>query len=223
MRKTIALVMVVAVCLASEAAGAGGPTGDAATIAFYRQVQSAYHSVQAITGTRRGFLSYTASSSAFRYYNGQKPPPGYRPATESLLYLIHNGRITKVVDTARAAGLPPLTIIEDASGTWANVSRQPGACYYKNPSIRERGQQFVGVFGNFSPLQHSGSTVIVRSTYPWGKTGAQASEVDRIAAATKLLLALQVHVNGAAPFSWSLAGLREEATPSLVLAPSPHC
>jgi hypothetical protein len=227
-RVAVVLVVVAAVsCGAAVAARAGGPSGDPATITFYHQVQDAYRSVGAIAGTRTGFLSYKVSPGlAFSYRFGQSAPAGYRPARESLLFLFRNGRDVKFVDRASAKGLPPLTIIQDARGAWANVSRRPGACFYRSPgasSLGGVGHPFVGVFGNFSPLKRSGGTVIVRSSYPWGKTGAAASEVDRISASTKLLLSEQVHVAGAAPFSFSLGGLREKPIPSFVPAPVPQC
>jgi hypothetical protein len=183
-------------------------------------VQAVYRSVHAITATRHGFFSYTASASSFRFYLAAKAPAGYRSATESMLFLLRNGRITTFVDTAKAPGLPALTYIEDASGAWAKT--MPGACYYKEPRY-SWGHQWVGVFGDFSPMRRSGSTIIVHSTYPYGTTGAQMSEVDRISGTSKLFLSIAGHLNGPAAFSWSMTGIREEATPSLVLAPSPHC
>ena len=215
-------VLAVSVCFASAAAAGGGPSGDPAAIAFYRQVESAYGSVHALVATRRGFFSYTAAGSAFSFRYGQKPPPGFRVASERLLYVFRNGRTTKFVDTARAGGMPPLTVIQDASGLWGKVSN----CYAHSPGASNFGgvgQRFVGVFGDFSPLQHSGSTVIVHSTYPWGKTGARATEVDRISAATNLILSLSGHVNGPASFGWSLSGFRQQGAPTKLPTPTPHC
>ena len=226
-RRSILVLAVLAAAMGvvSVAAGARKPTGDPATIAFYRHVQAAYRSAHAITATRHGFLSYTAASaSSFRYSLGEKAPAGNRAATESLLFLLRNGRITTFVDIAKAPGLPALTYIENANGAWANVATTPGACYYKEPRIPGFwGQQLVGVFGDFSPMRRSGSTIIVHSTYPWGTTGAEMSEVDRISATSKLLLSETGHLIGGAAFSWGVTGMREPATPSLVLAPSPHC
>jgi hypothetical protein len=218
---------LVAVCVASSATAAGGPTGDPATIAFYRQVQSAYRTVHAIVGVRHGYFSYTVAGSVFSFRYGMARPAGLRPATESLLYLFRNGRATRFVDTARAAGLPPLTLIQDASGVWGRASSRPGGCYSKSPgagNIGGIGQPFVGVFGDFQALRPSGKTVVVvTSTYPWGTAGPQAREVDRISAATKFLLSETVHVSGPAAFSFSLSGLRETRAPSHVPSTNPHC
>jgi hypothetical protein len=215
--------------LVSGALGASAPSGDPAAIAFYRQVQSAYGTVQAISGSRRGFIAYQVSSkTAFRFSFGQQVSAGYHAASESLLYLMTKGRVSKFVDTLRAPGLPPLVLIEDASGFWGQEASRPGACYSNLGSpalgtmLASYGGPFVGVYGHFSPLEHAGSTVIVRSSYPWGSSGAQAMEVDRISSVTRLLLSLQVQVNGTAPFAFSEL-MREQPVPGFVPASSPHC
>jgi hypothetical protein len=208
------------------ATAASGPSGDAATIAFYRQVLSAYRTVPAITATRHGYVSYTVSGSTFHYVAAEVAPPGYRRASESVLVLLRGGRVWKYVDHAAAPGLPSLTIIEDATGLWAALNSRPGACYYKNPrssGVLGWGSQFVGVFGDFAPLRRAGALVTVHSTYPWGKSGAQASEVDQFFARTKYWRSFQVHVNGSAPFTWTMAGFHEGRAPSLTAAPTPHC
>jgi hypothetical protein len=209
---------------ASVAAGAREPSGDAAAITFYRRVRIAYRSAHAVTGTRRGFLAYTASGTSFRYTFGEKIPPGFREATESLLYVLRNGRVVDVVDKAKAVGLPALTYIEDPSGAWAALVTRTGTCFHRNSRIAGLwGQPFVGVFGDFSPLRRSGSTVIVHSTYPWGTSGMQMREVDRIGATSKLFLSIAGRLDGPSGFTWSMLGIREVTTPSHVRAPTPRC
>lgn len=225
-RSATSLIAVLAVVtgLASTAAGAPGPTGDAATITFYRHVQTAYGSVHAVTATRRGFLAYTASGTFFRYTFGEKAPPGYHKATESLLYVLRNGRVAKFVDRAKAVGLPALTYIEDSSGAWAALDTPTRTCFHRNSRIaRLWGQPFVGVFGEFSPLTRRGGTVIVHSTYPWGTGGAQMREVDRIGATSKLFISITGRLNGLAGFTWSLTRIREAAASSFVRRPTPRC
>jgi hypothetical protein len=64
--------------------------------------------------------------------------------------------------------------------------------------------------------------VIASSTYPWPPLG-QASEIDRIGSATKLLLSEHIQISGTASFSWTVSDLREVPVPGFVLASSPHC
>ncbi len=210
--------------LASVAAAGSGPTGDASTIAFYRHVASVYRRVPSVALTRRGYLSYVVAGPTFRFVDGEARPPGYRSAVESVVAVLRNGRVAAYVDHARAAGLPPLTIIEDASGVWAS----DGRCFYRNPrssGILGWGSSFVGVYGSFAPLQRAGSVVSIRSTFPWGKAGAQAIEIDHFNATTSYWQSYRVAVTGggAPAFAWTETGFRELKTRTTMPAVSRHC
>lgn len=223
---SLAVVALVAVVWSPVAAATSAPSGDPATIAFYRQVASAYRNVPSITATRHGYLSYTVTGTAFRFAKGEAPPTGFRPASESLLYFIRNGRIFRYIDRAHAPGLPALTIIEDATGVWAAVNSHPGACYYHNPrssGVAGWGYPFVGVFGDFVPLQKSGNLVTVHSTYPWGKSGAKASETDRFDAKSHNFLSFRAQITGTTPFTWGMSTFHQGKPPTLTPVPAPHC
>jgi hypothetical protein len=219
---------VVAATLVSAAFGSRlVARDDPATLAFYKEVQASYRTVPAVLVHRHGFLWYTdtAPGSAFRWVSSKRPPPGggYKPASESILVLLTNGRVTKYVDTAKAAGMPTLTIIEDSTGLWASLSKKP-ACYHRSSragDVAGWGSQFVGVYGTFSPMETHGDTVIIRSTYPWLRT-EQAVEVDRISATTKHLQSYTVTVTGTSPITFSAAN-QNIAKPANVPAPKPHC
>lgn len=219
---SVALLLALASVLGvAGAAAAGAPTGNQATIAFYRQVAAAYTSVHAITATRHGFLAYEVAGTSYRYTIGERPAPGFVRASESLLYVLRAGKIVTFVDVAHAPGRPALTYIEDASGAWSILATQN--CFSKNPRLPGFwAHPFVGLFGNFAPLRHSGSTVVVRSTYPWGSLG-QMTEVDHIAMASKFFTSISGALAGSAGFSWSITSLRNIAAPSQVLQPTPHC
>jgi hypothetical protein len=197
-------------------------------VAFYKQVQASYRTVAAVRVRRHGFLWYSGSApgSLVRWVSARKPPAGegFRPATESLLVLLTGGRVTEYVDTAKAAGLPALMIIEGSGGLAVSLHKQPGACF--QPSSRAGGvagwgSPFVGVYGTFAPMQRSGDTVIVRSTYPWLQ-GEHASEVDRISATTKHLQSYTVTVTGSSPITFSATN-QDIRRPALVPAAKPLC
>jgi hypothetical protein len=217
---------VLAGTLASAAFGARLVLrDDPATLAFYKEVQASYRTVPAVLVHRHGFLWYSDTGSVFRWVSSKRPPPGggYKPASESILVLLTNGRVTKYVDTAKAAGLPTLTIIEGPGGLWAALSRKP-ACYHRSSragGVAGWGSPFVGVYGTFSPMETHGDTVIIRSTYPWLKT-EHAAEVDRISATTKHLQSYTVTVTGTSPITFSAAN-QDSAKPANVPAPTPHC
>lgn len=215
-------VIALALALAGSATAlAAAPTGDHGSIAFYRQVAAAYSRVGSLTASRHGYLTYTVAGSSFRYQQGERPPAGYRPASERIVAILRNGRTVAYVDHAHARGLPTLTIFEDSTGVWASI----GGCSYKNPrssGVLGWGHAFVGLAGNFSPLERSGKVVIVRSTYPWGKTG-QAAEVDRFSAATKYWQSYSARVTGGTgAFTFGMNGFKESAARP-TLSSAPHC
>lgn len=186
----------------SGAASASLPaaSGDAAAIALERKIQKADARVPAITATRRGYLFYNAVGPAgsFGFAYGRGPLAGYRPASESILYVLHGGRIASFVDTARAPGLPALTLIRSAGAAWGRVP--PFKCYVTasglTPALSGYGRTFTDVFGHFAPLQRQGRVIIMRSTYPWGGPGgATATEVDRISGTPKHAFSYRIKVS----------------------------
>jgi hypothetical protein len=219
-------VIAVAVCLfASPATGIGSPTGDPATIVFYKHVASAYRNVPAVMFTVRGNFWYSASGNAFSFYDGIAHPVNAKAATESILTLLSGGLMTKAVISARSPGLPSLTIVQDSSGTWAALQNRPGACFYRQPAqaVSARVHKpFLQVFGKFAPLQKRGSHTLVTSTYAWSKTGT-ATEVDTIAAATDAILSSQYTVSGPAAHTFTTTYRSLSRAPRFVLAPEPHC
>jgi hypothetical protein len=217
--------VVLAAMLASVAGAAGG---DPPTIAFYKQVQASYKSVAAVRVQRQGFLWYTdkVKGSLVRWVDGKPPPAGagYRPATESIIVLLTNGVVTKYVDTAKAPGLPPLTLIEDSTGFWVALNTKTGGCYHRSTRAADVAgwhSPFVGVYGTFAPMTTQGSTVIVTSAYPW-LTGELATETDHISATTKHLDSYSVKVTGSTPITFTATNT-DIPVPSYVPASKPHC
>jgi len=218
-------LVVFAATLAAVALGA---SGDPPTIAFYKQVQASYRSVAAVRVERTGFLWYTdtVKGSLVRWLNGRRPPvgAGYKPATESIIALLSGGRVTKYVDTAKAPGLPPLTLIEDSTGFWAALNTETGGCFHASTRAADVAgwhSPFVAVFGTFAPMTQQGRTVIVTSTYPW-IAGELATEVDHISATTKHLDSYTITVTGSAPITFSATD-QDIPVPSFVPAPKPRC
>ena len=137
--------------------------------------------------------------------------------------LLTNGRVTRYVDTAKAPGLPTLTLIEGPSGLFVALNKQ-GACYHSAPragGVAGWGTPFVGVYGTFAPMQTEGGTVVITSTYPWLQT-EHATEVDRISAATKHLQSYTVKVTGTSPITFTATN-QDVAPPPAVPAAQPHC
>jgi hypothetical protein len=227
-RRLSLAILGFAALTAILASVAGGASGDPPTIAFYKQVQASYKTVSAVRVQRRGFLWYTDSvkGSLVRWVNGKKPPAGagYRPATESIIMLLTNGSVTKYVDTAKAPGLPPLTLIEDSTGFWVALNTKTGGCYHASSRAADVAgwhDPFVGVYGSFAPMTTQGSTVTVTSTYPW-LSGELATETDHISATTKHLDSYTVKVTGTSPITFTATNT-DIPVPSYVPVSKPHC
>ena len=138
--------------------------------------------------------------------------------------LLTNGIVTKYVDTAKAPGLPPLTLIEDSTGFWVALNTKTGGCYHASTRAADVAgwhSPFVGVYGTFAPMTTQGSTVVVTSTYPW-LTGELATETDHISATTKHLDSYSVKVTGSSPITFTATNT-DIPVPSYVPASKPHC
>jgi hypothetical protein len=227
-RRLSLTILGFAVAAAILVSVAGGANGDPPTIAFYKQVQASYKSVPAVLVQRRGFLWYTDSvkGSLVRWVNGKKPPvgAGYRPASESIVVLLKNGVVTKYVDTAKAPGLPPLTLLEDSTGFWVALNTKTGGCYHASTRAADVGgwhNPFVGIYGTFAPMTTQGSTVVVTSSYPW-LSGELATETDHISATTKHLDSYSVKITGASPITFTATNT-DIPVPSFVPVAKPRC
>ncbi|HXW78878.1 MAG TPA: hypothetical protein VEJ84_05235 [Acidimicrobiales bacterium] len=207
---------------ASPATTGNGATGNGATIAFYTESQRAYTNIPAVRVVRRGFLSYVKYGANVTWHWGSRPPKGYTAATESILEILNRGVITFYDDTARAPGLPQLTIDGSPSGTWSVAAGQ--TCYTKvaSPSgTVSLGQPFVGVVGHFDPMKVQGKDLVVTSVYPWGR-GSTATEVDTMSSVTKQILGASINVSGADSFTFTVTN-KSVAKPRSLPAPSPAC
>ena len=175
--------------------------------------------------TVRGNFWYTTNGNAFNFYDGGAHPANAKAATQSILTLLSGGRVTETVISATSAGLPPLTIIQDSTGTWAALNNHPGACFYRQPTQSigaNLHRPFIQVLGTFSPLRKKGSHTLVTSKFPWGKTGT-ATDVDTIANATGTVISSHYTVRGPGAHAFTISYRTLSSVPGFILAPEPHC
>jgi len=206
---------------------ASGPSGNAVTLAFYRQVVAATRRMGTEVPTIGG--SYTVvdyQASLKHWYTGGTPSrTGYQPATDVVTVAAAGGRVKFVVDVitaVRPPGFPPLGLLLASSGEYllaggAPVTLTPPTTASYQPCVgRTTGAPDVadytkvgvasgdGFYGHFGPMRRVGANEIITSMYPLGSKQVE-TEVDTIAASTHVPSAGVVRVsagNGLSGFSY---------------------
>ncbi len=220
-----------------------GPSGNAATIAFYREVVAATRRMGTEVQTFGGsyaVVDYDASSRSWNWYTGGTPArAGYQPAGASVTVAASGGRVefvAEVLTAMRPPGFPPIGLLLAASGEYllsggAATSFTPPTTGDYQPCIGRTtsGSPYVGgytkvgvasgygLFGHFDPMRRVGANEIVTSTYPWSSHQV-ATEVDTIAASTHLPIAGVVRVSAARghagfSFDWTVRWYAATAYP----------
>jgi len=206
---------------------ASGPSGNTATIAFYRRVVAATRRMGTEVMTIGG--SYTIvdqSGGHSHWYTGGTPSrAGYQPAADLVTIAAAGGRVKFVVDVitaVRPPGFGPFGLLLASSGEYVLAGgapvtfTPPTTAEYQPCEGRATGSPDVahytkvgvasgyGLYGHFGPMRRVGANEIITSTYPWDSKQI-ATEVDTIAAFTHLPSAGVVSVsagNGLAGFSF---------------------
>ncbi len=220
---TIAVVGALAsLCLAS-AAYAAGPTGNKKAIAFARAEVAAYSHVPSLTYTERGFATMYATlgkQSVFQWRFGSgEVPSGWVKATEHVKIELSKGRVAWWQDNLTPPPChsfciqQPVELVLDKAGAFfafgpSKGAKKPLTCFSPLSGTQpyRLGQPVESLFGDFkAPIRH-GSTVLLRSTYPFGST-AHASETEAVDAGTHLVESWRISVSrsttGSPAFTYS--------------------
>lgn len=221
----IAALMTVAVLPAgastskanAKTRAASGPSGNAATLAFYRQVVAATRRMGTEVLTIGGSYTIVEYQGSLKhwYTGGTSSRAGYQPAADLVTIAASGGRVKFVVDAivhTRPPGFSPFGLLLTASGEYllaggAPVTFTPPTTHAYQPCMgRSTGAPYVGgytkvgvasgygFYGHFGPMRRVGANEIVTSTYPWGSKQVE-TEVDTIAASTHLPSAGVVRVS----------------------------
>jgi hypothetical protein len=202
----LAMTLAVAALLASAApASAAGPSGDPATIAFYRTVVAATAKRGGILMRVSGYTSlYEARTGYFRWLDGEATPPSYVPAVDQVTIASAHGKLVWLYE--RAVPLPSCSHIGQRTCEGLDLFLGPSGIFYRLGNMScwspahgsvlgyTRPGEITGfaLYGHFLPMRRVGNTVYVTSTYPWGKQ--VATEVDTIPYSTRLPSSDNVHV-----------------------------
>jgi hypothetical protein len=217
---------LVALPVAAASATAGA-SGDPQGIALAKAVGVAFAKVPAESYVQSGFaymLSARSHEPAFRWAWGAGPVVGMVPANEQATLGLHKGRVTWWRDD-----LTPLPCVETAlcgsvvTGTQARtevVVERSGTFYAYGDRFRHTcfgrlggstpfkvGNPIWSVLGEFQPPAPHGALQLLKSSYPWGLTGASAGEVASLSLKTHLPVREQTTVasspSGSPAFSFT--------------------
>lgn len=208
-RSSIAALVVAAV-LAPVAVAGSNATGDANAISFYRSVLQAEAGPSALQYVETGLVSmqsFTGRTSSFQWRWGVKRPKGYVAAREQVTIGLHAGTVSWVRDDLRAASKragaagQPFEVVVNQRGIFGRWLR-PGKrfrCYLRvrpnDHPFPGPGQPLFTAVGVFSPLVHSGDTVLVTSRWPYGG-GRTTTETDTVAASSQLIQSSRLRISG---------------------------
>lgn len=215
MRRFTGVAVVVAATAALLSSFAAGPpahasptvSGNHAAIAFYRHVVAATQRQRAVEEVQTGFVALQdrvlKGTATVAWTTGTgRVPTGFVPVTEHLTVASKGGKIAWATDLftpdcpTKLCPDVPYQVLLTASGMLGRVTgnvkaeERAGRCWAQdkggNLDALSVGAPFgYQLVGHYRPLERSGSTVKVTSTYPWGMKGS-ATEVDTINARTDL-------------------------------------
>jgi hypothetical protein len=202
-RRPMAMALVGSIILAllgalatGKAASTSGATGDAKAIAFNRQVQQAYSTVPGVRIVQRGLL-FARKIGRHRYKFQIGRGRRFRPANETLNFVLSNGAQTAYADQVLAHGVGRFSIVVISSGLFTSGLGGDG-CWRQGPlgaALEGRpGEKFFPVEGHYFPLKRRGALVLSRSTLVIGP-GAKATQVNAIDPTTHLVVSGRMTLN----------------------------
>ena len=199
-----AVALIASVSIGTAAQAATPPTGDAATIAFYKTMVQKTLSYGTLVERQTGYAALQTAGRSANWTYGEGVPLGYAPATEDIVVAAAGGRLTWVMDTMtpRCGGASCTTVqmLLDPSGAFLKIltGRYRASCWsaahgdvagYSRTGVPSG----YGLYGRFLPMKRVGANELVTSTYAFG-VGRTATELDTISLATDLPTKGLVHV-----------------------------
>lgn len=198
----VALVALPVAAASATASASGDPRG----IALARAVGVAFAKVPAESYVQSGFaymLSARSHEPAFRWAWGAGPVAGMVPATEQATLGLHKGRVTwwrddltplPCVESALCGSVATGTqsrteLVVERSGTYyAYGDRFGHSCFGRlgGSTPFKVGDPIWSVLGEFQAPALHGTLQLLKSSYPWGLTGAQAGEAASLSFKTHL-------------------------------------
>ena len=217
-RVALCVAMALVALPIAAASAALTPSGDPQGIALAQAVGVAFVKVPAESYVQSGFAYMLAARShepAFRWAWGSGAVVGMVPAHEQATLGLHKGRVTWWRDdlTPLPCAEPMLcgSVVTGSQARTELVVEHSGTFYSYGDRFRHTcfgrlggstpfkvGDRIWSVLGEFQPPALHGALQLLKSSYPWGLTGASASEAASLSFKTHLPVREQTIV-GASP------------------------
>jgi hypothetical protein len=193
---SIVVMLLSAGAMSTARAATPGPTGDAKAIAFNRQVQQAYSTVPGVRIVQRGLLfARKVGRNGYKFQIGRARR--FRPANETLNFVLSNGTQTAYADQLVTSGVGRFSILVNSSGLFTSGLGGDGCWQQTDLSAAldgPPGEAFFTVEGHYFPLKRRGSLVLSRSILVIGP-GAKATQVNAIDPITHLVVSGRMTLN----------------------------
>jgi hypothetical protein len=186
----------------SALAAAPLPTGDQVAAAFYRERAGTFGANPGAKIVETGsFSTAPAGGDTVAFTWGKRPPPGYTPATATVLAQLAQGKVVAYFAVIRAHGVRTLRIVMAGGHVYTATT----GCWAKSnagASPFGTGTSFLFNDGgaHFSPLAQTGSSTVTKFTYTWAP-GAQATETSAFGGGARTQVRVTVAVAGKSPFT----------------------
>jgi hypothetical protein len=206
-----ALATALALSLGATAALAAGSSGDPQSIALYRAAVHATNALPAYVQHQTGYVQFEDSLGPKRVahwaWGWDQAQRGYHPATERLVIVQHDGKVSWIEDTLSAStkgchspscrlALPIVFLITPTKAFYGIISSgSTASCFV--PETTEHVPYSAGlawwtVSGHYAPSQRAGAMTEVTSRFMTG--GQKVTESDWITSSTHVFDRSVLHV-----------------------------
>jgi hypothetical protein len=227
----VATSVAAAVLVTAALAAVAPPTGNKRAIAFFKREVAHYSPLPGAKVLETGYFFVAPSGSgSVRFWWGRPPPPGFVPATATILELLSNGRIVAYLAQLAAPKVRRVRVLMVGGSVFISSSK----CWRKAPvtsSPLGTGETFLFNDGGtyFLPLVSGTESAAATFTYTWNP-GAQARETDTFSRGATPTVSVAIEVSGAQRMHvekeitlLSTAPVLPAPSPPALPAPKPLC
>jgi hypothetical protein len=227
----VAALVVATVLVTAALAAVTPPTGNKRAIGFYKHEVAHYFPLPGARVVETGYFFVAPSGgTSVRFWWGRPPPPGFVPATATILEQLSDGKIVAYLAQLTAPKVRRVRVLMAGSSVFISSSK----CWRKASATSSplgTGETFLFNDGGtyFQPLASGTESTAATFTYTWNP-GAQARETDTFSRGSTPTVNVAIQVTGAQTMRiekeitpLSTAPVLPAPSPPALPAPKPLC